>query len=284
MVLLRGLLRLVGGLFHRAGMFQVLRALALLFLAAPSVAAAEGLRLCYREDAAPFSHVDEAGQATGYSVDLCRRIAAAHGDDAPAMVPVTSETRFTALGPDCQLLCEATTITLSRRARMDFTLITFLTASALLYPRSLPAKGAAALRVGFLKDTTTDRRWQSGELIGGQAWDFEFEGVDSHDRAGARLKAGTLDAYIADREILEHIMDAAPGLRETHQIGLRSISYEPYAIAVAPGERALLLTADRTLAGLFRSGEIDAILGRHVPQRRFDPALNDLFKIQSIPD
>ena len=292
MVLLRRLLRLFHRLRRDPGVQGVLIARALVLAltcgaAGGACAAEQPLTLCYRTDAAPFSYEDEAGRPAGYSVDLCRLVADGMGQSDPAMIAVTSNTRFDRLGRDCRLLCEATTLTLARRETMEFSLITFLTATALLYPVDLPAKGqkdAAVLKVGFLQRTTTDDLWQQGDLVGGADYRFEFQPVESHDTAARMLGDGTLDAYIADREILEVILAGAPALADRLHIGQQGLTYEPYALAVARGDDDLLIQVDRVLVGLFRSGKIREILGRHVPHRRFDPLLTDLFRIQSIPD
>lgn len=250
--------------------------------------AAEPITLCYREDAAPFSFVADDGTPKGYSVDLCRRAVAGQSDVAPEMVLVTAETRFDALiSGQCRLLCEATTVTMQRRRDMEFSLITFLTGSAFLFPKSLlePGDGdAAEIRVGFLENTTAHENWKSGNLVGGSAFSFTFEAVEDHEAAATRLADGTLSGYVADREILEGMLAEDKDLAERYQVGRTSLSYEPYALAVAKGDDDLRIAVDEVLAELFRSGEVREILGAYIPQRRFDPILDDLFELQSLPE
>ncbi|MFL4468511.1 transporter substrate-binding domain-containing protein [Tateyamaria armeniaca] len=252
----------------------------------PAVASAD-LGLCYREDAAPFSYLSDAGEPTGYSVDLCMRVAEELNVAEPRMVKVTSKNRFDYLGKECAILCEATTMTLERRRDMEFSLIVFLTGTALLYPKELPEanyENTQTMTVGLLSDTTTHHRYLSGNLIGGRTWQFDFRTVDSHEIAAEGLRSGELQAYIADREILEFFLEENTQMKEDFQIGLRSLSYEPYALAVATGDDEIRNAIDTTLVHLFRSGEIRDILGEHVPNRRFDPLLMDLFRIQMLPD
>ena len=97
------------------------------------------IRLGYRTDAPPLAFNDEEGQATGYSVDLCRRIATAVkdelklGDLKVTFVPLTSAERIDAIVKNrADIECGATTITLSREEKVDFTVMTFVTGGSVL--------------------------------------------------------------------------------------------------------------------------------------------------------
>src|SRR5215469_15089850 len=92
------------------------------------------IRLGYRTDAPPLSFNDSSGQAVGYSVELCKRIAAAVKDHLrlkdlkTTMVALTSEDRLDAIVNNrADIECGVTTITLSRAEKVDFTLMTFVT-------------------------------------------------------------------------------------------------------------------------------------------------------------
>src|SRR5688572_28385888 len=87
----------------------------------------------YRADSSPLSYENANGQPSGYSVDLCRRIAGgikAHfsGEDIEAkFVRVTSDERISAVvDGKIDIECGATTITLSRQEKVDFSLPTFV--------------------------------------------------------------------------------------------------------------------------------------------------------------
>src|SRR5262245_66652049 len=76
------------------------------------------IRLGYRTDAAPMSSNDANGQAVGYSVDLCRRIATAVKEEVKlvnlkvTMVPVSSQDRIDGIVSNtADMECVATTIT-----------------------------------------------------------------------------------------------------------------------------------------------------------------------------
>ena len=93
------------------------------------------MRIGYVPDAPPLSFRDAEGNVTGYSIDLCREIAAqvqtAVGLPNLEIVYVplgAPEERLSAVeNGTVDIECGATTVTLSRRERVDFTLMTFIT-------------------------------------------------------------------------------------------------------------------------------------------------------------
>lgn len=294
MVLLQGVLRIrdqLQGHPRLPPMRKVLILSAILALHVGSTAAdAEEVKLCYRKDAKPFSYLDGSGTPVGYTVEICRRAAAALGDDNPEMVPVTSENRFKTLkAGQCDMLCGATTASLKKRREFEFSVITFVTSIAFLYDSSLLAPGfneKVPIKVGFLKNTTADQKLDDGAFIPGEGiWNFTFEPVESHAEGARRLHSGELSAYIGDREIIESMVQAViPDGRQRFKVGLQALSYEPYAIAVRWQDDERRVVIDEMLAELFRTGEINSIVQRYVPQRYRDPTLTYLFQLQTIPE
>ncbi len=97
------------------------------------------INLGIRDSLAPMSSRDQSGKPIGYTIDLCNHIVAAvkeklgRADIAVNHVPVTAESRFTAIeSAKIDLLCGATTKTLTRSERVGFTQLTFVTAATLL--------------------------------------------------------------------------------------------------------------------------------------------------------
>ena len=98
------------------------------------------LKLGYREQSPPFSFVGPDQQPMGYSIDLCKSVAAEIAEKLGQRtlevkwVAVDAANRFDALQKgDIDLLCGNTTQTLSRRADFDFSLTTFVDGAGLLY-------------------------------------------------------------------------------------------------------------------------------------------------------
>ncbi|MEE8154663.1 MAG: transporter substrate-binding domain-containing protein, partial [Phycisphaerales bacterium] len=81
------------------------------------------IKIAYRVDAAPYSYKDAIGEPSGYTVDLCRAVTASLKGQLGLQkisieyVPVTAENRFEMIQQGrADMLCGATTATLSRRA------------------------------------------------------------------------------------------------------------------------------------------------------------------------
>src|SRR5210317_2099425 len=117
----------------------------------------------YRADSSPLSYENSKGEPSGYSVDLCRRIAAgikAHFGDKDIetkFVRISSEERISAVvNGKIDIECGSTTITLSRQERVDFSLPTFVTGATVL---SLASSGIQSMsdlsgkKIGVVKDT-----------------------------------------------------------------------------------------------------------------------------------
>lgn len=247
--------------------------------------------LGYREDAVPFSFADETGVPAGYSVDLCNRIAAAVGDSlglddlAIEYVPVQADTRFTVLEDGgIDLLCGATTVTMDRRARIDFTLLTFATGTGVLSRDDAGIErfeDLAGHRVGVLAGTTTTEVLERS--LAGTGIEAEIVTLDSHDAGLAALETGEIDAYFGDRVLLLGLGDRSEQ-REALVLSQGFLSYEPYALALRRGDDEFRLIADRTLARLYRSGEIVAIYRQWFGTLPPSDLLRALFVLHAFPE
>ena len=94
-------------------------------------------------DAPPMSFIDEEGNPAGYTITLCRAVAATVKKAAgleemkvnyvPLVLP---EDRLSAVeNGTVDIECGASTVTLSRRERVDFSLMTFITGGAVSLSR-----------------------------------------------------------------------------------------------------------------------------------------------------
>ena len=221
-------------------------------------------RIGYRQDARPLSF-EEEGKPAGYSIDLCRRIAAEVSDhlSLPGMkavyVPVTAESRFDALVKgDIDIECGATTITLGRLEQVDFTLMTFVTGGSFLSRADSRVGSAADLagkRVAVMRDTSTATALQA--YLTENRIDARVVQVESRDTGMQRLQRGDVDAFAGDQIVL---LGAALGALEKDQAANFSFadelfSYEPYGFMVRRNDADFRLVVNRALAELFRDGD-----------------------------
>jgi ABC-type amino acid transport substrate-binding protein len=126
------------------------------------------IRLGYRTDARPFSYKDESGNAAGYSIVLCQRIAeTAKADLGMAdlkieWVPVPLDGRFPALKEGrIDLLCGADSATLARRSEVAFSIPIFPGGIGALLRADAPARLREALAGPSTRDCRHGRRRSS---------------------------------------------------------------------------------------------------------------------------
>ena len=178
-----------------------------------------------------------------------------------SFVEVTAENRFDALTQgEADLLCEATTATLSRREKMDFSIYTFVSGASLVIqpggPTSVETLGGR--KIGVLGGTTTQEA-----LVGtlrDAAIDAEVVVVKTHDEGFDLLKKGNISAYFGDRTILEDRLRSTPDFSDL-LLADNYLTIEPYALAM-PIDHDFRLAVDRALSHLFRTGGD----GQGVPQ------------------
>jgi len=221
-------------------------------------------RIGYRPDARPLSF-EEDGKPAGYSIDLCRRIAAGVSQhlSLPGMkavfVPVTAESRFDALVKgDIDIECGATTITLGRLEQVDFTLMTFVTGGSFLSKAGSRVSSAADLagkRVAVMSDTSTATALQ--KYLTDNRIDARVVQVDTRDAGMSRLQRGDVDAFAGDQIVL---LGAALSALEKDQAANFTFadelfSYEPYGFMVRRNDADFRLVVNRELAELFRDGD-----------------------------
>jgi ABC-type amino acid transport substrate-binding protein len=222
------------------------------------------LRIGYRADARPLSF-DENGAPAGYSVDLCKRIAAGVGEQLsmPAMkatyVKVTADNRFDALvRGDIDIECGATSITLQRLERVDFTLMTFVTGGTFLSKADSRVGSAADLagkRVAVPRGTSTATALQS--FLRENSIDARVVMVDDRDAGMSRLQRGDVDALAGDQIVLLGNALAALEADKNANFSFADelFSYEPYAFMVRRNDADFRLAVNRELAEIFRDGD-----------------------------
>jgi ABC-type amino acid transport substrate-binding protein len=223
------------------------------------------IRLGYRTDAPPMSSNDANGQAVGYSVDLCRRIATAVKEELKlanlkvTMVPLSNEERIDAIVADkADIECGATTITVSRRQKVDFTSMTFVTGGSLL---SLATSGIDAVAglagksVAVVAGTTSEtalKQYLSKNLI-----DAKVVVVPNREDGMKQLAAKQVDAFAGDQVVQIGFLMRAPN-PTVYRLSKDLFSYEPYGLVVRRNDAGFRLVADRAIAQMYRDG-IDQI-------------------------
>lgn len=250
------------------------------------------INLGYRKDQTPMSFDQDYNKPAGYSVELCNRIAAAvkqklgRSDIKINYLPVTAESRFDAIqSGKIDILCGATTKTLSRSEIVGFTQLTFVTGGALLSRKDAVVenvKGLEGKRVAVVSNTTTIGFLS--DAVGGLGIDVEIVPVGTTDEGMVMLERGQIDAFSADQVVLIGQIISRGG-RKLYTLSSELFSFEPFALAVPRGDADFQLIADRVLSQLNRSGEIVEIYKKWFSSFGKKPpaALGVLYQLNSTP-
>jgi len=248
----------------------------------------------YAPDAAPLSFENESGEVVGYSVELCRRIAAAVknelglGELQIDYVPLVSpQGRMDAvINGDIDIECGVSTVTLSRRAKVDFTLMTLITGASVLARQGsgigsnidLPGKDIAVV-----KGTTTEA--VLNKFLEINEFNARVVPVDTHEEGMILLNEGKVDAYSSDQIMLMGQMIRAED-QSAYVLAQDVFSFEPYAFMVRKDDSQFRLVADSALARLYRTAGIQRLY--HTWFGRFgieqSPILMAMYQFQGLPD
>jgi ABC-type amino acid transport substrate-binding protein len=251
------------------------------------------IRIGYRVSEPPMSFVDQSGKPVGYSIDVCARIvtgvkeALGNPNIKVEYVPVDSATRFPMLADNSiDILCGATTKTLSRGKVVDFTQLTFVTGASLLSLKSAPVAGVAGLqgkKVAVVKDTTTIDAL-NGALKKALV-EAQVVPVASAAEGFGALQNGEVDAYSSDQVVLIGLLLTSAD-RANFVISNELFSYEPFALAVRRNDADFRLLADGVLSQLYRTGDIVQVYDKWfgVVQGRMPPLLQAMYRLNAIPE
>lgn len=247
------------------------------------------IRLAYRPDAAPFSY-EQDGKPAGYSVNLCLEVAGALQADldlptlTASFVPVTADNRFDAITEGAaDLLCEATSATLSRREKMDFSIYTFVSGASLVIQPGGPTsvEALAGQKIGVLGGTTTKVALE--DTLRGGAISADVVVVQTHDEGFEKLQKREILAYFGDRTILEDRLRRLPD-RGALLLAENYLTIEPYALAM-PIDHEFRLAVDRALSHLFRTGGLIKVFRKSFdPEAKPSDLIKMLSRVSGLPD
>jgi len=235
-------------------------------------------------DQPPFASKSETGQPTGYSIELCKKVA----DSLKARLGLSGlKVKYTPASiksglelvakSQVDILCGAVTETLQRRQRVDFSIPIFTSGIGVLLREDAPyslvqvLKGEvphagprwrATINRGLVNHVyavhagTTGEDWVRAQVasLGVIA---RVVTVDSHEQGVEMVLDGKADAYFADRIILEAYA-ARPDRNDELMVLDRQFTYEPLALVTRQGDDDFRLAVDTVLSELYRS---DAFVG-----------------------
>jgi glutamate/aspartate transport system substrate-binding protein len=283
---------------------MVLAALALCAIAAPAasqelygtlkkVRDSKVFTIGHREASFPFAYYDEQKKPAGFAVELCTHIAEAVKAELnlPDMqiryMPISAQTRIPLLtNGTIDIECGSTTNNLARQQQVDFTYSFYATGGRLLASKASRIKEVEDLNgksVGVAPGTSNERVLAA--LIESLKLKVRVVTVRDHAEGMLALETGRIDAYMHD-EVGQYALLAKSSQRQRFDVVGRLLSFDPYGLMIRRDDSAFKFVANRTLAKLYRSGEVYTMFKRHfdpfgIPMT---PAVDWVFKLNAIPD
>ena len=248
------------------------------------------VKIAYRVDAPPYSFKNAIGEPSGYTVDLCRAVTASLKNQLGLQaisieyLPVTAENRFEAIQKgSADMLCGATTATLSRRALIDFSLPVFVDGASVLFHAEGPKKfeELAGHKIGVRAGTTTEQAL--GNTLKKLALDAKIVAVSDHDDGLGKLESNEISAYFADQAILVFLLLKSKSQKDL-RLSDRFFTHEPYAVGLPRDDSAFRLAVDRALSRIYRSGAIKQIFGKNFGDAEPSDIVKVLFLISALPE
>jgi ABC-type amino acid transport substrate-binding protein len=248
------------------------------------------IKIGYRQSQPPMSSLGKDSIPVGYSIDICKHIVTGIKNKIGSnvnieYVPVTAAERFEALsGNKIDILCGATTKTLSRSELVDFTQLTFVTGASFM-----TLKGTKLMnnfngkKIGVVKGTTTYAALK--ELFQDPEIKAEIVLVDTTTDGLNAMAKGEIDAISADQVVLIGLA-LKSGRPEIYTILPSLISYEPFALAVRRNDADFRLVADRVISHLYRSKKILTIYNEWFGQfsNQMPTAFEAVIMINATPE
>jgi len=274
-----------------------------------AVAARGTIRLGVREGAVPFAFQNKAGQPVGFSVDICRGIAADVGtaisqplldDDAPAWqrglrivyVPVAADARLAKLvSGEIDLECGSTTDNAEREKTIAFSPIFFLAGTRLLAPVGSRVRSWRDLTSVAVSSGTTNAEVIK-RLVAGKTPPVRVVETDGVPAAYDLLAAGSVDAIASDDILLAGLVALHGDRQRFHLVG-EFLSFEPYAIgyrrddpqfAVLVRESFERMAADGELARRYRQWFTQRLPDGENLDLPMSPQLAEMYRALGQPD
>jgi glutamate/aspartate transport system substrate-binding protein len=245
------------------------------------------------ENSPPFSFVDAAGAPTGYTIDLCGRIAEAVRQELKMerievrYVTITGTTSIPLLvNGTVDMVCSTTTHNLTRERQVDFLATTYITGNQLLVRKNSGINEIEDLkgkRVAVNQGTTNERIIK--ELDRKLGLGIRFLDTEDQPRGWLAFETGRVDAYVTDA-IIEHGLIAKASNPDRYAVVGRLLSFDPYSVVVRRDDSAFRHVGNRVLADLFRGGEIQAIYDRWIGPIVGPPSdeLQTVWRVQALPN
>ncbi len=241
--------------------------------------------LGHRESSAPFSYINDKGEAVGYSVDICLKVFEAVKSELKAP---TLKLKYVALKPADRITavksgrvdveCGSTTNTVERQKDVAFSFTTFVAGGRFLANKSSNLKDLKDLRgktVVVTEKTTTEKVVNTVSKERGL--DLKIVTAKDHAEGFLKMDSGAAVAVANDDALLFGLVTKAKEPGAYDFVG-KYVSVEPYGIMYRKDDPAFTKLMDVALSSLFSTGQIRSIYAKWFESGVFKLAMNVYMK------
>jgi len=253
----------------------------------------KAMTIGFRESAAPFAYLDENKQPSGYSIEICNRIAQEIGKKLNITnielkyVPITPQTRIPLLANGTvDIECGTTVNSLSRQEQVDFSYAVALAEGRLLVKSVSGIKELSDLdgKIVALAAGTTAERYVRAAM---DRMKLNARVLQVRDNAEGLLAVNSqrVDAFANDAILLGGVLGTAENKSELTIVG-KPLSFEQVALMVAKNNSGLLTIVNGTIARMLASGELQKLYDKWITPYGVPIAgeVDTLFKIEAIAE
>jgi len=221
------------------------------------------ITIAYRVSSIPFSYLSPRGEPIGYSIDLCKLLVEAIGDQigrtlAIRWQPVTSESRIASIASgQSDLECGSTTSNIERRKTVAFSPTIFVSGTKLLVRKGSPIRSFRDLggkRVVVTAGTTNEKAMR--DLAARFKIAMTLVTAPDHAASFEQLTSGQVDTFATDDVLLYGLLAQHKAQRDYVVTG-EFLSYDPYGIVYRKGDAQLAKLVNDSLRQLAEDGEIE---------------------------
>ena len=217
----------------------------------------------HRESSIPFSYRSARGEPIGYSIDLCKLLVDAVGEELGREIgikwqPVTAGSRIPALvSGQIDLECGSTTNNLERQKQVSFSPTLFVSGTKLLVKKGAAVRSFRDLggkKVVVTAGTTNEKTMR--ELAAKFKIDMAIVVAADHAASFAQLAAGQADAFATDDVLLYGLL-AQNRAQADFVVTGEYLSYDPYGLMFRKGDTQLAKLVNDTFRLLAEDREIE---------------------------
>jgi glutamate/aspartate transport system substrate-binding protein len=247
----------------------------------------------FRESAAPFAYLGENKQASGYSIDICKKVAQEIGrklnipDIDVRYVPVTPQTRIPLIANGTvDIECGTTTNSLARQEQVDFSYAVALAEGKLLVKKDSGIKELSDLdgKIIALAAGTTAERYVRTAL---DANKINARVLQVRDNAEGLLAVNSqrVDAFANDAVLLGGALRTAQNKDDYAVVG-KPMSFEQVGFMVGKNNSGLMTLLNGTIARMLASGDLQKLYGQWITPYGvpIEGEVDALFKIEAVAE